>query len=663
MVHVQPDGIQPDAADGAEDAAVAEASMGYLSGQLVNVDIPLKSAGLQRGAPRASDGRGRRRGKVEGHFARRNAANRQGQRRAFGEEPQRNGARCGPDDWPIAVRDRKLDPVSWQEAVRDSVQSYRSGKTLTGNQRDGGRTVRVLRQIGQPPRHGIFGPIWAHVDQPDADVGRRGAGLKQQFQLGIAKDVQGFCKRRAREDERVAIVHALIAGQVSLHAEANPIPIGPHHLLTGAKHQLDPLTVAFTLKDQLGFTDGYGQLTADDVKFSIERIADPASESPYAGDWATLKEVEVKDTLSGLIHLNAPFAPLCTSTLPSSSGIIVSRKAVTDLGGKITTKPVAQSGPYILKEWLPKQRTVLVRNPDWKYEQGAYDEIHITPIEDEKTAELGFEAGDLDYTWTSASSISRLKAAPPPDSTVLEKPSLAFVWLGMNKDVAPFDNPNIRRAVQYAIDTKSVVDAAYYGAAATATGIIAPGLPGHRDANLYGYDPDKARELLAQEGVEGLTITLDILNKTERLTAAQVVQANLADVGITCEIKQHDSGTFWTLGSNEGDTWDKLQMIIQRFSMQPDPSWATAWFITEQVGVWNWERFSDAEFDELNTKGQIELDPAIRDTIYKRMQDIMEESGQYVFLTHEVVGVEHRNSVVPALLPNGMPLLNDFKPA
>lgn len=109
--------------------------------------------------------------------------------------------------------------------------------------------------------------------------------------------------------------------------------------------QLDPLTVSFTLKDQLGFTDGYGQVTADDVKFSLERIADPANESPYSGDWATLREVEVKDTLSGVIHLNEAFAPLWTSTLPVSSGMIVSRRAVTELGGKIETSPVAQSGP------------------------------------------------------------------------------------------------------------------------------------------------------------------------------------------------------------------------------------------------------------------------------------------------------------------------------
>ncbi len=351
------------------------------------------------------------------------------------------------------------------------------------------------------------------------------------------------------------------------------------------------------------------------------------------------------------------------STLPSPSGTILSKKAVTDLGGKIALKAVAQSGPYLLKEWTPKQRTVLVRNPDWKYEPGAYEEIHIHPIEDEKTAELGYEAGDLDYTWASVSSITRLKQTPPANTKVLEKPSLAFVWMGMNNDVAPFDNPNVRRAVQYAVDRKAVVDAAYFGAAATATGIVAPGLPGHREANLYDYDPDRAREMLAAEGVAGATITLDILNKAERLTAAQVIQANLQDVGLNVEIKQNDSGTFWTLGSKTGDYWNKLQMIVQRFSMQPDPSWATAWFTRDQIGVWNWERFDSEEFDKLNSEGMRELDPAKRDVIYKKLQDLMEESGSYVFLTHEVAGVMHRDTIVPGLRPNGEPVFTDFRPA
>ena len=427
--------------------------------------------------------------------------------------------------------------------------------------------------------------------------------------------------------------------------------------------QLDDVTVAFKLRDNIGFTDGYGQMTADDVKFSIERIADPANESPYAGDWAALKEVEVKDKLSGVIHLKNTFVPLWTTTLPTAASCVLSRKAVEELGGKIGTEAVAQSGQYLLTEWVPKQKTVLKRNPDWAYEPGGFEEIHILPIEDPATAELGFEAGDLDYTWTAVSSLLRLKESPPPASVVLEKPSLAYVWVGMNQNAAPFDNLNIRRAVQHAIDRETVVDAAYYGAAKVGNGLVAPGLPGARDSVTYDYDPDKARALLEQEGATNLSVTLDILNQSERLTAAQVIQANLADVGIQCEIKQNDSGTFWTLGSKDGDSWQNIQMWVQRFSMQPDPSWATVWFTPEQIGVWNWEQWHSAEYKELHDQGLSESDPKKRDEIYKAMQGLMDESGSYVFLTHEVVGAIHRDMITPGLKPNGESLLSQFKSA
>ena len=269
----------------------------------------------------------------------------------------------------------------------------------------------------------------------------------------------------------------------------------------------------------------------------------------------------------------------------------------------------------------------------------------------------------MDYTWIAVSSLPRLKADPPQSSVVLEKPSLAYVWMGMNQDVPPFDNRNIRRAVQHAVDRQTVVDAAYYGAASVGNGIIAPGLPGSRDSVTYDYDPQKARDLLAQEGVSSLDVTLDILNQSERLAAAQVIQANLAEVGINCEIKQNDSGTFWTLGSKDGDYWNKLQLLLQRYSMQPDPSWATVWFTPEQVGVWNWERFNNAEYKALHDQGLVESDIGKRDEIYRKMQNIMDESGCYVFLTHEVVGAIHREGIRPGLKPNGESLLSEFQPA
>ena len=144
--------------------------------------------------------------------------------------------------------------------------------------------------------------------------------------------------------------------------------------------QLDDVTIAFKLKDNIGFTDGYGQMTAEDVKFSIERFADPKMESPYAGDWSALKEVEVKDKLSGLIHLKNKFVPLWTTTLPTPASCILSKRATEELGGKLTTKPVAQSGQYLLADWQPKQKTILKQNPDWAHEKGGFEEIHVIPL-------------------------------------------------------------------------------------------------------------------------------------------------------------------------------------------------------------------------------------------------------------------------------------------
>ena len=87
--------------------------------------------------------------------------------------------------------------------------------------------------------------------------------------------------------------------------------------------------------------------------------------------------------------------------------------------------------------------------------------------------------------------------------------------------------------------------------------------------------------------------------------------------------------------------------------MQPDPSWATAWFVTSQIGEWNWERFSNPEFDQLARRRARRTRPAKRDAMYRRMQDLMEQSGSYVFLTHGVNAILYRNHLKPSFTPDG----------
>jgi peptide/nickel transport system substrate-binding protein len=321
----------------------------------------------------------------------------------------------------------------------------------------------------------------------------------------------------------------------------------------------------------------------------------------------------------------------------------------------------------VLKSWQPKQRTVLAKNPVWNGEPQQFDEIHIFPIDDEKTAEIAYEAGDLDWTRVSLQSFQKLQESPPPNSTVEFYPSLYYVWVGMNMENPALEDVRVRKAVQYAVDVPSILDAAYFGVAKPATGIIPPGLVGHRPENIMPRQArvEEAKKLLAEAGhPNGIDLTFDVRNKASHVTAAQVIQATVAQAGIRLEINLHDSGSFWSLGDeSKGDRWKDVQLILNRFSSAPDPYYAAQWFTQEQVGIWNWERFANEEYNRLHKKAAVEPDKQKRDEMYRRMQDLMEESGAYLFVTHEGNPVIYRNTIVPAMRPDGIPLLRYFKKA
>ncbi|MSP83309.1 MAG: twin-arginine translocation signal domain-containing protein [Alphaproteobacteria bacterium] len=428
---------------------------------------------------------------------------------------------------------------------------------------------------------------------------------------------------------------------------------------------VDATHINFTLKSGYGWTNGFGEMTVDDVKFSYERIADPAMESPYTEDWKTLDHVEVKDGRSGTIVLKEAFAPLWSTTLPAGSGMIMCRKAVEALEGKrFTTSPPATSGAYTIKEWVPKQKTVLVANPNHGGAKPAFSQVTVLPIEDGLTAESGFMAGDLDFTNVEVSSLPNLRENLPDGVKLIEKPSLKYTWIGINQENPQFADVRVRRAVQLAVDVDAILEAAYFGVAAPATGIIPPGLVGHREANLYSGKRDlaKAKELLAEAGFpNGFKARIDLLNKQTYLSAVQVLQSNLAEIGIEAEIMAHDSGVWWTMGDQAtGEQYKELQIMYNRFSSNPDPGWYTMWFTAAQVGVWNWERWASPEFDALHAAALVELDPAKRDGMYQAMQDLMEESGCYTFITHELTGAIYRDNIVPALQPDGTMVWKKF---
>ena len=428
--------------------------------------------------------------------------------------------------------------------------------------------------------------------------------------------------------------------------------------------QTSPTTIDFKLKEGITFTNGFGEMTAEDVKYSFERIVDSEVKSTNSPDWGPLKEVVVNSKYEGTIVFNEPYPPAWTIALPYIVGNIISKKAWESVDGKVGTTTPSVSGPYLFKEWQPKQKTIFVRNPDWHGGEAPLDEIQVIPIDDENTAQLAFEAGDIHYTRVPMSSVANLKSSPPANSMVEEYPSLYYVWVGMNVENELLSNKNLRKAIQHAIDVPSIMQASYFGAAVPSTGIIAPGLIGHRNESLVAPEANiaRAKEYLDASGLSGnVRVTLDILNKAANVTTAQVIQANLAQVGITLDINLHESGAFWSLGDHTaGDRYKDIQLILNRYSMGPDPSYATAWFVTSQKGVWNWERYSDAAFDTLEAAAKSEVDMTKRDQMYQRMQDMMENSGAYRFITHEATPVIYSKSISPAFRPDGLPLFRYF---
>ena len=413
----------------------------------------------------------------------------------------------------------------------------------------------------------------------------------------------------------------------------------------------DPTHIDFALKPGLMWSDGFGEFTTADVKFSYERM----KESEWSGKWEALDHVEIQDAHHGTLVLSRPFAPLWLTALSRSTNAIVCKAAFEAKGiTQYTTDVPAQLGPYRIREWLPNERMVFERNPDWPLEKPYFDFINYISIEDNNSAEFAYEAGEVDFTEVTPLSVPRYTENPLAGTTLKALGGLRYTWMGMNTNHPKLGDIRVRQAIQHAVDTESVLEAAYGGVAPKSYGIVPPGLIGKRNESKYSYDPAKASELLQAAGMTDLSLSLQTLNIQDRTTAAQIIQANLADVGVTVEVVPVDSGPFWNLGQeSKGDAWKDLQLWIMRYGGSADPFDHFQWFVRDQVGIWNWERWSDDEFEALYARGIEETDVAERNRIYLRMGEIMEDTGAYVWLTHEPPFFMYRDWLIPGLDPAG----------
>lgn len=417
--------------------------------------------------------------------------------------------------------------------------------------------------------------------------------------------------------------------------------------------QISETEFEFELNPGQMFTGGYGEMTAEDVKFSFDRFINGDANGKkltYAEDLGALKSVEVTGKYTGKLILKHPSPALWLIGLCDGSGAILSKKATEELGDKIATTMVG-TGPFTITDWKPKEQFTLTANPDYK---GPYKAkvpaIVCRVIGEKKTSFLSYQARELDFTAFEADQLETAKGLP--ESKVIDIPGIDYTWIGMNVEKGDLADIKVRQAIRWAIDVEAIIEGAYAGAVSRAKSLLAPGLLGYWEAApQYDRDIEKATALLAESGKSGLTFSFSCLNDATSMAVAQIVQANLAEVGITVNINALDGGAYWALGAD--DASKDLELSLIPYSSKFDPSFQTQWFLASQIGLWNWQRWNSPDFDKLHEEGLSTMDQAKRQEIYVKMQQLLDESASCVWITHGRNFFVHADWLNPVLLPNG----------
>ncbi len=422
-----------------------------------------------------------------------------------------------------------------------------------------------------------------------------------------------------------------------------------------------PTTIAFTLIDGLKWTNGFGPVTAEDVKFSYERIA--GSDSAWAYQFEKFDHVEVIDARSGIIHLKQPFKPFWFITLPYYGGHIVCKAAVEKAGGSYTTEIPAQCGPFLMEKWEQNQKVTLVANPDWPGPKSDFSKIEIYIVVDDQAAQLAYEADAFDFTRLAVGAAKQVKANMPKGAKLIEAQSTRYAWLTINMNSPLLSDIRVRQAIQYAYDGDAVLQGAYDGLTGRAAGVVQPGTQFAREKNHIAVrDVEKAKALLAEAGVSGLSLKLVALTDSTTQAIAQIIQASLAEAGITVEIQPTEEAAYWALGDKtQGDAYKTLELVLMNFAGGIDPTENLVWFRPDQIGVYNWSFFDSKEFEDLYQQGVVEQDDAKRKAIFNRMEDLMEDSGGFIFICFEPYVAIHDDNLQPVILADGHPNPTMFK--
>jgi peptide/nickel transport system substrate-binding protein len=306
----------------------------------------------------------------------------------------------------------------------------------------------------------------------------------------------------------------------------------------------DSKTWTFFLRRGVKFHGNRGELTADDVVYSLTRSADP-KRSSFSADFAGIDSVTKLDDYTVRVVLKYADPNFLGRVTNYHGGNIVSKRAAEDLGDKFGTSAVG-TGPFAFAENVTQQYVKLVAHDGYFRGRPKVDTIMYRMIPSDSARELAFTSGELDVMYAKREQRWVDAARKRGNMTVdIFRPG-EFRTLHINRTVAPLDDIRVRQAIAAAINVDDLVRFVGADVGPKGCSVVPPGYLGEDcEAGPYRYDPAKAKALLAEAGhPKGITLKVTVSNVSSLLPIMEIIQAQLATVGIKLDLNVVDHPTY-----------------------------------------------------------------------------------------------------------------------